>query len=116
MIPESEWVWQGHAGHLVVASQCRFHLATRVGDVLISTAGDYYPAAGKERDRLGCGPEDFFETMVFRARGTQDCGCAAVEDFREVDQRRYATAREAQAGHMALCRHYAGLPAPEAAE
>lgn len=39
----SETKWFGHAAHLIVGSHCRFHLATQVGDYLVSTVGEYYP-------------------------------------------------------------------------
>lgn len=43
MIPREEWEWFGHAGHLIVARWCRFHMATKVGDYLVSTVGEYWP-------------------------------------------------------------------------
>src|SRR6266850_5484134 len=35
--------WYGHAAHLIVGHDCRFHLATVVGKYLISTVGEYWP-------------------------------------------------------------------------
>jgi hypothetical protein len=40
---QSKWVWMGHAGHLIVAHDCRFHLSTYVGLYLVSTVGEYWP-------------------------------------------------------------------------
>ena len=39
-VPESEWVWCGYAGHLIVAAQCRLHLHTRIGDYRIILQDD----------------------------------------------------------------------------
>jgi hypothetical protein len=41
--PRSTWEWYGSAGHLIVASECRFHLATKVGPWLVSTVGEWVP-------------------------------------------------------------------------
>lgn len=43
MIPKSEWKWFGAAGHLIVASDCRFHLTTVIGPYVVSTVGEYWP-------------------------------------------------------------------------
>lgn len=32
-----------HAAHFIAASKCRFHLATYVGDYIVSTVGEYWP-------------------------------------------------------------------------
>src|SRR5689334_22405875 len=42
-IPKQEWRWFGNAAHLCVSRWCRFHLATLVGDYLVSTVGEYFP-------------------------------------------------------------------------
>lgn len=42
-IPESEWEWFGLSGHLIVSMDCRFHMCTLIGDVLVSTVGMYLP-------------------------------------------------------------------------
>lgn len=39
-----KWEWFGHAAHLVVSRLCQFHLATKVGDYLVSTVGEYWPS------------------------------------------------------------------------
>jgi hypothetical protein len=43
VIPQADWKWFGHAGHLIVGRWCRFHLATQVGTYLVSTVGEYWP-------------------------------------------------------------------------
>ena len=35
--------WFGHAAHLIVGNDCRFHLATQVGKYLVSTVGEWWP-------------------------------------------------------------------------
>lgn len=47
---------------------CRFHRATFIDDILVSTVGDYRPVSGSgKRDEIGVGR--FYETMVFRTDG-----------------------------------------------
>lgn len=107
-IPEAEWEWQGHAGHFICAARCLFTMATVVGDYLISTVGDYYENKDDEKPTtIGAGDNAFFETYVFKVDGKMKCGCAKVADWREIDGVRYATAREAQVGHLEMCRKYA---------
>lgn len=112
MIPESEWKWQGYAGHLIVAQWCLFHMNTVVGEYIVSTVGDYRREGDGPRTTIGAGKESFFETYVFKGHepcGTADCKCETVTNFGEIDGSRWATPREAQAGHMAFCRKYAAL-------
>jgi hypothetical protein len=35
--------WFGRAAHLIVGDKCQFHMATQVGDYLVSTVGEYWP-------------------------------------------------------------------------
>src|SRR4051812_36676664 len=43
MSDRSEWVWMPHPAHFICARDCRFHLATWVGNYIVSTVGDYEP-------------------------------------------------------------------------
>jgi len=43
-VSAQNWKWFGHAAHLCVGHDCRFHLATLVGDYLVSTVGEYWPS------------------------------------------------------------------------
>lgn len=100
----SERIELGCAGHLIVASRCRWHRHTQVPGFRISSVGNYYPDRDGKRETIGAGLDSFFETMVFRTDDTQDdgnegCGCRMVKDWTEIDGERYATAGEAQAGH-----------------
>ena len=42
MIPQSKWVWFGNAAHFIGGRSCRFHMATQVGDYLVSTVGQLW--------------------------------------------------------------------------
>lgn len=107
----SDWKWCGHAHHFVGADSCAHHLSTFVNDgrFLVSTVGAYRPGGPKaEMERLGAGPDSFYETFVFRTDPTDlDDGCPRVADWGEIDSTRYATPGEANAGHMEFCRQYA---------
>jgi hypothetical protein len=107
MIPVSDWVWQGHAAHFCASSSCLFRMATRVGDYIISTVGEYWPDGAEKMERIGAGDKSFYETFVFPAGKEIECGCTAVASLSEMEGVRYATAREAQEGHMDMCRKYA---------
>ena len=103
-VAREDWEWFGVPGHLIVAQDCRFHLATRVGPWLVSTVGEWLPDSafwhifedsmgvtleGRGDDRRAdflnkVGFVDIaggrkYETMVFRTTGerctAEDCGC-----------------------------------------
>lgn len=110
MIPESKWRWFGHAGHLVVGNDCRFHLWTKIGGYIISTVGDYRPKhknGDGDMEPIGAGKDSFFETYVFAAGKNDMCGCPYPKYWGEIDGVRYATHEAANAGHVAYCRKYA---------
>lgn len=85
-IPVSEWKWFGNAGHLCVAQWCRFHLCTQVGDLLISTVGEYWPERAvreihaqvhdlkwlSENHRL---KGDNFDAAYMKRFGYEEVGC-----------------------------------------
>lgn len=136
MIPKDEWEWFGKAAHFICGEDCRFHLATKVGRVLVSTVGEYLPDVGvrevlaesrgvvlegmgdaRRADfmrKLGYEPIGFqrkYETMVFRAGSPcgGECGCGVPQlgDPRELDFAGYNSAADATRGHMALCAKWA---------
>lgn len=132
-IPASEWVWMGHPAHFICSQWCRFHLATRVGDVIVSTLGEYLPDApvreiyaecrgvtleGKGDDRLGdymdkvgfeeIGAGRLYETMVFKAKHRPgDCCEWRQADGTDLDFEGYNDPTEAARGHMAMCEKWA---------
>jgi hypothetical protein len=113
---ESKWKWFGHAGHLCVGHYCRFHLCTKVGRYLVSTVGDYFPPCQREidekRQTIGAGEKSFFETYIFKVRPGKkctdpQCGCGLPNIcLTEVEGYRTATAGQATATHMKMCRKY----------
>ena len=110
MIRQSEWKWFGHPAHFIGSRNCRFHLATVIGEHMVSTVGDYYPASLDGPVDIGCNRK--FETMVFALTGTvcesSDCECELPDiNPQELDMRGYQTAGDAAAGHMAICMEWA---------
>jgi hypothetical protein len=129
MTSERNWVWCGYPGHFIASNNCRMHMHTRVGDFRVSTVGDYHPPsieAGqvgvpeKNMQQIGAGPDAFFETMVFEVEGHGSHGEGDVVDWGGVTMERYATAEQAEQGHMMLCREYTKkrrpAPSPERTE
>jgi len=39
---KEQWVWMGHPAHFICARDCRFHLATYVGNYIVSTVGELW--------------------------------------------------------------------------
>ena len=107
-VPMSQWRWEGHAGHLIVSKQCRFHLHTRIGDYRISTVGDYYPDGWTKDEPETVGLNRTHETFVFRVSGD---GEGEPDDWSEIDSTGYNDCEDARKGHMAMCRKYARLAA-----
>lgn len=109
MIPHSEWKWFGSPAHFICALDCRFHMATEIGEYLVSTVGEYLPdsavreilakSRGIELEGKGdarradwmkkygyekLGVTGYYETMVFRIRPgshckKEDCMCGMPE-------------------------------------
>ena len=109
MIPVADYKWFGMPGHFISAINCRFRLCTVVGKWVVSTVGDYWPASSSEREEIGVGR--LYETMVFSAGDPCDadgCHCEQPDiDGQGLDMDGYRTGKEAQAGHMAMCRKWA---------
>jgi hypothetical protein len=122
-VREADWEWFGHSAHFICGRWCRFHMATKVGDYLVSTVGEYIPPhrSGSERaeaewlkanfpgEDIGCDRK--YETMVFRAGSPCAmpkcmCGLPSIASG-ELDFQGYNDAGAARTGHMALCRMWA---------
>lgn len=111
----TKWVWCGYPGHFIGAADCQMHLHTRVGDFRVSTVGDYRPPGHTHGPKpIGAGEDSLYETFVFEVAGFGEHGEGTPTTWGEVEARRYATAEEAEAGHMELCRRFAAK-APEPA-
>lgn len=128
-LTKDKWIWMPHAAHFICADHCRFHLATWVGNFIVSTVGEYMPDSevraiiarneGKPLSKRGDEQEiEFFakfgwvdvgagrkyETMVFKAQpGEHKCCPYEMADCSEVEYSGYNSADEAYAGHMSLC-------------
>lgn len=108
-MPKENWKWYGNAGHFIGGHECSFHLCTEIGDVLISTVGEWRPRGEMEKAilELGGRRNSFYETMVFHFRSRCDCGCEKPTDlFSEMEVVRYKLAATATAGHMRLCKKW----------
>lgn len=46
---KDKWIWMPHAGHLMIGSDCKFHLNTCVGGYIVSTVGEWWPDAAVRR-------------------------------------------------------------------
>lgn len=139
--PREEWEWSGHAGHFILASQCRFHLCTVVGPWIVSTVGEYLPDApvreslAKSRgialegigdarlaswmeqagyEEIGFGRK--YETMVFPAgerceEPTCNCGARKPSSWSELEADGYNDAGSATRGHYEMCEKWAAIEA-----
>lgn len=109
-IPRNQWKWFGYAGHFIGGQDCRFHLCTQIGDVLISTVGAYFPPS-QDTGPVPIGADRTYETFVFRAGApcdTDGCGCGQPTiDGREIDSEGYNDGAAATAGHLAMCDRWA---------
>lgn len=130
---QSDWKWFGCPGHFICARDCRFHLCTLIGDILVSTVGEYLPdydvreilakskgivlkGKGDERraeymKKVGfeeIGLDRRYETMAFKTTGevcrNPKCNCGLPTIIpEEIEFEGYNTAGEAAKGHMKIC-------------
>jgi hypothetical protein len=139
MAKRDEWIWMPHAAHLVVANRCLFHLATCVGNYIVSTVGEYLPdetareihcqslgivlnGKGDERradflEKVGyveVGLGRKYETMVFPAKKSDEQCCPyEAASWNELDLRGYNDPGEAYQGHLEICQRYSEMELPE---
>lgn len=108
-VPPAKWIWLPHPGHLCVAFDCNFRMATVVGKYLVSTIGEYYPPPARDTKKpteIGYGR--LYETMVFEAgKDHSDCCGFGQASGSELEMEPYNTALDARAGHLAMCRKWA---------
>ena len=102
------WVWMPHAAHYILSHRGSFHLATCVGDYIVSTVGEIRnEMEGRKFKDIGY-PEGFkYESMVFpavkRDKENEQCCPYEIDAKLELDYERYRTPVEAYNGHMKLC-------------
>ena len=109
-ISKDEWIWYGSAAHFIGGKDCRFHMATRIGDTLVSSVGDYRPdrkgPAKEIGSSFGMDGEALFETFVFEV-GNEECRCGCgipkLLDAAAGFGPRASTQSEAQDNHRWIC-------------
>lgn len=117
---KEDWIWMPHAGHLCVASNCRFVLNTYVGGFIVSTVGEWIRDKGDLLDLSEVGKyEDIgfkrkYETMVFHAKKNEEksqqcCPYLADVDRGEVDFFGYSCPIEARNHHNILCKKWSDI-------
>lgn len=109
MIPAEDWKWYGSPAHFVGRADCTFHLATEVGEYLVSTVGDYWPTGGAvESQAQEIGSGRLYETMVFRFKDRCPCGCRMpLAEGNPLDAVGCNDSDTANKTHLNLCRKYA---------
>ena len=102
MINQEEWIWIGLPGHFVGGMDCKFHLCTVIGNVMVSTVGDYRPSG----ERLEIGWNRYYETAAFQITGWED-GYPTFNDDPELIMYPANTPLKARANHMGACLDFA---------
>lgn len=107
------------ASHFIGSESCSFGMTTVVNGYIVSSVGDYRSAAyGGERQTLGAGDDDFYETYIFKPGGyceIEGCHCGGIPrpvTWTEIDGKRFATESECRDGHAAFVEKYAKEPTP----
>jgi len=111
-VKREDWIWMPHPAHFIGGTDCRFFLATYVGEYIVSTVGQYRPGPPlhERGEDVEIGLDRLFETMVFRAKPTPDaeCGCTfQIDVAEEVDFAPYNDPKSAAVGHYAMCEKWA---------
>lgn len=130
-----DWIWMPHAAHFCMGDCCRFHLATYVGGVIVSTVGECDPGESMREleatargitlrgrgdaryadwlTRVGfmeIGLERTYETMVFSAvPSTEECCPWRIDAAAERDMLGYSAADDAYRGHLAMCEKWGAV-------
>ena len=111
----SDLIWLGHKNHYILSDRCNYALATYLPDqkILVSTVGELIPS--NRHDPLKWEPlysgEELYQTMVFRCTGELiPCGCPVKDSAIAIEEYRYDTAQEANAGHLEMVQKYLGQP------
>lgn len=120
MIDPKDWKWYGTAAHFICGHYCRFHLATLVGDTLVSTVGQMVPPyeiqggdltedkwLAENPNGKEIGLNRFYETMTFKAGKpcrTDGCNCGLpLTDGESIDFTGYNYSADATRGHYEMC-------------
>ena len=114
--PMERWQWFGDTAHFICGHDCLHHLATRVGNYMVSTVGNYRPRhkwtlpGPVMPDAEEVGYNRKYETYVFRITNGNgcDCGCGLPSiDLSEIDSLSANDGVTSNRNHVAMCRKYA---------
>jgi hypothetical protein len=109
---KQDWVWMPHAGHFMCGHECRFHLATYVGGVIVSTVGELvYPTEPKKYQSIYSN-YTYQSVVVPAVPGDPKYTCCPYTIICSADNAEtvgYNDANAATAGHMALCEKWANI-------
>jgi hypothetical protein len=112
MIPQDRWVHTTKPMHFIASDQCRFFLGTIIGDMVVSTVGDYRPSHAPDRP-CEIGWQRTYETMVFKGAFRCECGgelCPGwgISDHCELSMLPANCEADARRNHEAECLRVAG--------
>ena len=103
VINPSDWIWYGFPQHDEEHSpHCIFHLATRVGNVMVSTIGANFPRRGGDGRMHRVSSGAYYETLVMECRG-EDTNGDPVLVMPELRRDTYLDSRAAEDGHREMC-------------
>jgi hypothetical protein len=85
-ISDKDWKWFGNAAHFICGNNCRFHMATVVGDYLVSTVGQLWSSRGSREIHAQVHDPawlsenqhlrgDHFDHAYMQKFGYEDIGC-----------------------------------------
>lgn len=100
-----DWIWMPHPGHFIGGFECRFRLNTKVGNVIVSTVGEYLPNH-QILEFVPIGINRKYETMVFKAVKSRHQCCPWEMVCPELDMDEYNDPESAFKGHMRLCKKW----------
>lgn len=110
-VPKQRWVWMPHPAHYICSHLCRFHLATAVGNVIVSTVGEMVSGGRDVAEFEEIGSGRLYETMVFSCEpskpGAVPCCPFRVAEHSELESDGYNDAGAAYEGHLAMCSKWA---------
>lgn len=100
-VPRQDWYWCGFAAHFIAIKHCHYWLHTRVGNVIISTIGEYRPDGPSTKAQpFSHGRK--FETLVFLAKDS-DRPEGNIADYTQIASEYTNTSEESERLHYTLC-------------
>lgn len=106
----ADWIWMPHAAQWCIGDHCRFHLATWVGNYIVSTVGEWL-SDSEDMKFKDIAHNAKYESMVFPSTLQTDpeskCCPYTSASWMEIDVDRYNDPIKATKGHMRLCEKWA---------